>query len=120
MVICHPCLRLNRFDPVRTSIAGVGVAELAQQFGTPTYVYDAAKIVERVNDLKQFDLIRFAQKACSNIAILDLVRRQGVVVDAVSAGEIRRAMKAGYKPGSESRSEAEAAASGDRLYGRHF
>ena len=38
---------------------------------------------------KPFDVIRFAQKACSNLAILDLVRRHGVLVDAVSAGEIR-------------------------------
>ena len=90
------------FHPVRTSIAGHSVPELARKFGTPAYVYDAAKIIERVNDLKQFDLIRFAQKACSNIAILDLVRRHGVVVDAVSAGEIHRAMKAGYKPGVRS------------------
>jgi diaminopimelate decarboxylase len=90
------------FHPVRTSIAGHSIPELARNFGTPAYVYDAAKIIERINDLKQFDLIRFAQKACSNIAILDLVRRHGVVVDAVSAGEIHRAMKAGYKPGARS------------------
>ena len=87
------------FSPVRTQIAGIQVADLAAKFGTPTYVYDAAKIVERVNDLKQFDVIRFAQKACSNIAILDLVRRQGVVVDAVSAGEVKRAQAAGYRAG---------------------
>src|SRR5439155_16649532 len=85
--------------PIRTMIAGVGVRDLAQRFGTPTYIYDAAKIVERINDLKQFDLTRFAQKACSNIAILDLVRRHGVVVEAVSAGEIHRALKAGFKTG---------------------
>ncbi len=70
--------------------------ELAGQFGTPVYVYDAAKIIERIGDLKAFDVVRYAQKACSNIAILDLVRRQGVLVDAVSAGEIRRAIAAGY------------------------
>ncbi len=87
------------FVTSRTSIAGVAVADLAQKFGTPTYVYDAAKIVERINDLKKFDVIRFAQKACSNIAILDLCRRNGVVVDAVSSGEIARAQKAGYKFG---------------------
>src|SRR5439155_8804508 len=86
------------YHPIRTTVAGASVRDLAQRFGTPTYVYDAAKIVERVNDLKQFDVIRFAQKACSNIAILDLVRRHGVVVDAVSAGEIHRALKAGYAP----------------------
>src|SRR5437868_14357517 len=89
------------YTPLRSQIAGVGVRELAERFGTPLYVYDASKIVERINDLKQFDVIRFAQKACSNIAILDLVRRQGVVVDAVSAGEIHRAIKAGYKAGAD-------------------
>jgi len=89
------------YHPTRTRIAGVGIHELAEQFGTPAYVYDAARIVERIHDLKQFDVIRFAQKACSNVAILDLVRRHGVLVDAVSAGEIHRAMKAGYKLGDK-------------------
>ncbi|MFN9918080.1 MAG: diaminopimelate decarboxylase, partial [Pirellulaceae bacterium] len=40
----------------------------------------------------------YAQKANSNIAILDRLRRLGVVVDAVSDGEIRRALAAGYAP----------------------
>ncbi len=84
------------FAPIRTEIAGVSVEALARQFGTPTYVYDAAKIIERVEDLRAFDLVRYAQKACSNLAILDLVRRHTVLVDAVSAGEIRRALAAGY------------------------
>lgn len=89
----------SRFSSLRHEIAGVDVARLAAEFGTPTYVYDAAKIVERVEDLRQFDTVRFAQKACSNIAILDLVRQHGVVVDAVSAGEIQRAIAAGYATG---------------------
>ena len=86
------------FSTLRTEIAGVSVIELARQFGTPAYVYDAAKIVERIDDLRAFDVIRYAQKACSNLAILDLVRRHGVLVDAVSAGEIRRALAAGFSP----------------------
>jgi diaminopimelate decarboxylase len=86
------------FSPLRSQIAGISVNDLVKQFGTPTYVYDAAKIAERVEDLKAFDVIRYAQKACSNLAILDFVRRGGVLVDAVSAGEIRRALAAGYKP----------------------
>jgi len=93
------------FATTRTQIAGVSVRDLAARFGTPAYVYDAARIVERVNDLKQFDVIRYAQKACSNIAILDLVRRNGVVVDAVSAGEIHRALAAGYRAGDRGHSE---------------
>lgn len=87
---------VGTFPLTRREIAGVPIPDLAKEFGTPVYVYDAAKIVERVHDLKAFDVVRYAQKACSNIAILDLIRRQGVVVDAVSAGEIHRAMKAGY------------------------
>jgi diaminopimelate decarboxylase len=86
------------FPLFRSEIAGVSVADLARQFGTPTYIYDAAKISERIGDLRAFDVVRYAQKACSNLAILDFVRRQGVLVDAVSAGEVRRAMAAGYSP----------------------
>jgi diaminopimelate decarboxylase len=84
-----------------TAIAGQPIPDLARQFGTPVYVYDAAKISERINDLAAFDVVRYAQKACSNLAILDLVRRHGRVVDCVSAGEVLRAMKAGFKPGQE-------------------
>lgn len=83
---------------VRREIAGVAVADLARDFGTPTYVYDAARIVRRTADLSAFDVIRYAQKANSNLAVLDLCRRHGVLVDAVSAGEIQRALAAGYAP----------------------
>ncbi|HVX12936.1 MAG TPA: diaminopimelate decarboxylase [Pirellulales bacterium] len=86
----------TEFPNLRTEIAGFPVVELARRFGTPTYVYDAGKILERVEDLRAFDTIRYAQKACSNIAILDLLRRQGVLVDAVSAGELARAVAAGF------------------------
>lgn len=84
------------FPSLLTEIAGVPVVDLAKRFATPVYVYDSEKIVERINDLKSFDVIRYAQKACSNLAILDLVRRNGALVDSVSAGEIRRALAAGY------------------------
>ena len=84
------------FPTSRTTIAGIAVAELARQFGTPTFVYDAAMMVRRLGDLAAFDTVRYAQKACSNLAVLDLLRRRGALVDAVSAGEIRRAFAAGY------------------------
>ncbi len=87
--------------PLRTEIAGTPICELVERFGTPTYVYDSATILERIESLRSFDVIRYAQKACSNLAILDLMRRQGVMVDAVSAGEIQRALKAGYEPGGQ-------------------
>ncbi len=84
------------FSTTRTHIAGIPVPDLARQFGTPTFVYDAAMILQRLADLAAFDSVRYAQKACSNLAVLDLLRRHGALVDAVSAGEIRRALAAGY------------------------
>lgn len=88
-------------DTLVTDLVGCPIPGLASEFGTPVYVYDAAKIVERITDLKPFDTVRYAQKACSNLSVLSLVREQGVVVDAVSAGEIVRALAAGYRPGQE-------------------
>ncbi len=89
----------NEFPTARDRVAGLSVVDLARQFGTPCFVYDAAVIIQRLADLRAFDVVRYAQKACSNLAILDLVRRHGALVDCVSAGEIRRAMAAGYPTG---------------------
>ena len=72
---------------------------LADQFGTPLWVYDAATIRQRIAQVSNFETVRFAQKACSNIHILRLMRAQGVMVDAVSRGEILRALAAGYQAG---------------------
>jgi len=88
----------TEFSTLRTEVAGLSVDELAAKFGTPLFVYDAGKIARRIADLKAFDVVRYAQKACSNLAILDLVRRNGALVDTVSAGEIRRALAAGFQP----------------------
>ncbi|MBV8469164.1 MAG: diaminopimelate decarboxylase [Burkholderiaceae bacterium] len=73
---------------------------LAQTYGSPLWVYDAAVIRARIQALKAFDAVRFAQKACSNTHILRLMREQGVKVDAVSRGEILRALAAGYRAGT--------------------
>ena len=86
----------QKFSTIRTEICGHSINDLADKFGTPSYIYDAQTIRERIEQLRQFDVIRFAQKANSNIAVLDLMRKNGVVVDAVSAGEVHRAIKAGF------------------------
>jgi diaminopimelate decarboxylase len=74
--------------------------QLAQTHGTPLWVYDAATIRQRIAELRAFDSIRFAQKANSNLHLLALMRGQGVRVDAVSLGEIERALAAGFRPGT--------------------
>ena len=83
-------------EAIRHTIAGASVRQLAETFGTPLYVYDAEMIRRRCRDLAAWDTVRFAQKACSNLAVLNLVRQEGVMVDAVSTGEIQRALAAGY------------------------
>ena len=88
------------FESIRDEIAGIPVSEIVSKFGTPTYVYDMAIIEERVRDLAAFDVVRYAQKACSNIGILNRLKGLGVVVDAVSVGEVKRALAAGFDPHS--------------------
>ena len=75
------------------------LAALARTHGTPLWVYDAATILRQIAALRRFDVVRFAQKANSNTHILRLMRAHGVQVDAVSLGEIERALAAGYQPG---------------------
>jgi diaminopimelate decarboxylase len=81
--------------PARASL----FSDLASKFGTPLYVYDAATIRTQYGRVARFDTVRFAQKACSNVHILRLLRELGARVDCVSAGELERALKAGFKPG---------------------
>lgn len=73
----------------------------AEQFGTPLWLYNRETIEKAVKDVKVFDTVRFAQKACPNLSIVALIKKLGCVVDAVSAGEIVRALKAGFKGGVE-------------------
>lgn len=76
------------------------VAELAATVPTPFWIYDAQAIERQVERLRAFDVIRYAQKANSNLAVLRIMRRNGVLVDAVSNGEITRAAAAGYDLGA--------------------
>ncbi|MHC0429769.1 diaminopimelate decarboxylase [Streptomyces sp. O3] len=79
------------------SLDGPRLADAAERYGTPLWLYDAGTIRSQIARLRRFDVIRFAQKACSNLHILRLMREEGVLVDAVSEGEIERALAAGYR-----------------------
>ncbi|MEX9252494.1 diaminopimelate decarboxylase [Pseudenterobacter timonensis] len=89
---------LNSTD---TDLNATNLLRLPAEFGCPVWVYDAQIVRDRIAALHQFDVVRFAQKACSNIHILRLMREQGVKVDSVSLGEIERALAAGYDPQSD-------------------
>lgn len=90
---------LNQTD---TDLNADNLLRLPAEVGCPVWVYDAQIVREKIAALHQFDVVRFAQKACSNIHILRLMREQGVKVDSVSLGEIERALAAGYDPKADS------------------
>jgi diaminopimelate decarboxylase len=75
--------------------------QIAATHGTPVWAYDAATIRQRIAALRAFDTLRFAQKANSNTHLLRLMRAEGVKVDAVSLGEVERALAAGYLAGGD-------------------
>ena len=84
---------------------GVGLTTLADQHGTPLYVYSAATIRENFRRLDRAlegldHRICFAMKANSNLAILDLLAREGAGFDIVSGGELFRVLKAGGRADS--------------------
>jgi diaminopimelate decarboxylase len=87
--------------PLPASLTPARLQSLAAEHGTPLWVYDAETIRARAASLKRFDVVRFAQKACSNIHVLKLLREAGVKVDSVSRGEILRALAAGYPAGGD-------------------
>ncbi|MES2104673.1 MAG: diaminopimelate decarboxylase [Pseudomonadota bacterium] len=75
------------------------ISKIAEQYQTPCWIYDAAVIRRQIARLRRFDVIRFAQKASSNIHLLKLMKEEGVLVDSVSLGEVERALVAGFQPG---------------------
>ncbi|MES2264067.1 MAG: diaminopimelate decarboxylase [Pseudomonadota bacterium] len=79
------------------------LAAIADQFGTPTYVYSKAALLANfasyANACQGRDaLVCYAMKANSNLAILDLLARQGAGFDIVSGGELLRVLAAGGDP----------------------
>jgi diaminopimelate decarboxylase len=89
------------FSEGNYTIQGLNVLDIAQQFGTPVYVYDAEKIVSQIKSLKTAysgsDVrVKYAAKALTNVSILKLIRKHGVGIEVVSLQEAQLAMKAGF------------------------
>lgn len=89
-------------NQTETDLNADNLLRLPAEFGCPVWVYDAQIVREKIAALHQFDVVRFAQKACSNIHILRMMLEQGVKVDSVSLGEIERALAAGFDPKADS------------------
>ena len=82
----------------------VSLASLAQQYGTPLYVYSRAALTENFLAFdRAFDFIDhqvcFAVKTNSNIGVLGVLAKLGAGFDIVSGGELERVLAAGGDAG---------------------
>jgi diaminopimelate decarboxylase len=94
---------LARGPDGRLRVTGVDLAGIAEEIGTPAYVY-AGDVIRR--QFRALDdafasvphRIHYAVKANGNLAVLRLLRDLGAGADIVSRGELARALAAGFPP----------------------
>src|SRR3569623_2044577 len=96
----------THMDFSKESLASFPLARLADQIGTPFYLYDGHVLKQRLAGLKARtegpDLqARYAMKANSSWKVLEAVREAGFWIDAVSGNEVLRARRAGFATGAE-------------------
>jgi diaminopimelate decarboxylase len=84
---------------------GVSALELAEQFDTPLYLVSESRIrgnYQRLHDAltRNYEKIRvyYAAKANSNLAVLQILEKEGAFLDAVSPGEVSLAFATGFSP----------------------
>lgn len=85
----------------------IALPDIANKYGTPSYVYSAHVIRSQYNTLQEAlakaiphdrqPLLCYACKANSNIAILKVLQKLGSGLEIVSEGELHRGLKAGFK-----------------------
>ncbi len=89
----------------RLLVGGLSVAELAEEFGTPLYVTDEARLRENYRRLRdafktyypRFQ-VNYAVKANSNLSIISVLRQEGAGADCSNLEEISLARMAGVPP----------------------
>jgi len=81
----------------------LAVADIAKQHGTPCFIYSRATLERHYGAYEQAlsglpNMICYAVKANSNLAVLDVLARMGAGFDIVSGGELSRVLQAGGDP----------------------
>jgi len=83
-------------------LAGLSPAALAEEFGTPFFVYDLDLVGRRVEALRAVlphgFRIAFAVKANPSLAVLAHLQQCGVGADVASGGELETVLRAGFDP----------------------
>ena len=85
-----------------TSLSREQLISIANQYGTPVYVYHAEKITEQFTKLQQAfqqtpARFFYASKALTNINILKHIRSLGCDIDCSSINEVKLALHAGFE-----------------------
>lgn len=77
---------------------------LANEYGTPLYIYDSTKICSQYarlrkafNKVERFK-VHYAAKALSNVSVLKLLQKEGCGLDTVSIQEVQLGLHAGFDP----------------------
>jgi diaminopimelate decarboxylase len=92
-----------RYEAGQLMCEQVPAESLAERFGTPSYVYSQAAVLENFHSFQQRlkslpSLICYSVKANSNLRIINLLRQAGAGFDVVSGGELARALRVGAAP----------------------
>jgi diaminopimelate decarboxylase len=92
-----------KLEPLSSVVTEKQVREIAEEFGTPVYVYSEELLEEQADSALAFPnafglTVRYAMKANPNRNILRLFRNKGIHIDASSGLEVRRALGAKFSP----------------------
>ena len=82
-------------------LEGVSIRSLAEEFGTPLYVYSASYIRDRIRDYRRAfpdALVCYAVKANFNPEVIRVAGEEGAGADIVSGGELIAALRGGISP----------------------
>ena len=89
-----------RIDGGELTLGGIGAASLAERFGTPLVVYCEETLRTRARSLRKAvgpgGHVAYGVKAFANVAVMRLLREEGVGVDVASIGELAFAEAAGF------------------------
>src|SRR5437868_15382890 len=109
----------------RLSVGGVDVLDIAEKWGTPTFVYDEAHLRARCHEAVDAfgDGVAYASKAFLCKAMAALASEEGMHIDVSTGGELHVALAAGVPPErlvlhGNNKSEAELARALERGVGR--
>lgn len=99
-------LNIKINDKNHLDIGGADACDIAEEFGTPTYVIDENRIRDNYNRFynafsKYYPDFRvyYACKANTNLAVMRILESEGCCIDAVSPGEVYTSKKLGFPGG---------------------